>query len=105
MKEACVIDWKQHTVGSMAMNHWFARIVQPVETVIFAAVGQTLTGRWKITFTPKGRGIDKPESFVGPYMSREKAMLHVERWASHHWRTVPVAVPPRHFVATGRSQR
>jgi hypothetical protein len=87
------------------MNHWFARIVHPVETVIFAAVGETLTGTWSITFTPKGRQIDKPESYIGPYKTREKAMLHVERWASYHWRTVPVAVPPRHFVGSGLSRR
>lgn len=105
MKEPCVIDWSQHMVGSKPTNCWFARVVSPVETVIFAAVEETITGTWKIVFTPKGRGIDKPESYRGPYKSRDKAVSHVARWAGYHWGSLPLAHPPRHFVASGRSSR
>ena len=43
-------------------------------------------------------GVREPISYFYPYMTREKAMKHVERWAADHWASVP-PTPPRPAMA------
>jgi hypothetical protein len=87
------IEWEQVTMSGQALDHWMARVAAP-RSVVFASVNRMLDGNWKVNFSPKGRGLHDPITYVGPYLTREKAMKHVERWAHFHWAKVP-AEPPR----------
>ena len=81
-------------MSGRALDHWMARVATTPPSVCFASVNKMLNGQWKVNFSPKGRALRDPITYAGPYLTREKAMAHVERWAACHWRSVP-AEPPR----------
>ncbi|WP_162207401.1 hypothetical protein [Dyella japonica] len=88
------INWEQVQLGGKPREHYMATVAAPFKSVSFASVNQMLDGQWKVNFTPKGRGLREPITYHGPYLTKEKAMQHVERWAKYHWRSVPAWVPP-----------
>jgi hypothetical protein len=94
MCEEVVIEWERVSMSGVPLDHWLARVHSPARSVVFASVNQTLRGDWKVNFTPKGRGIDKPITYVTGYKTLEKAQRHIERWGRAHWRTLPPWVPP-----------
>lgn len=77
-------------MSGQPLNHWMATVPG---SVCFASVSQRLDGTWCVNFSPKGRGLHEPITYRYPYLTREKAMAHVERWAACHWRSVPEAQP------------
>lgn len=76
------------------LTHWLARLSGPPRSVVFASVSQTLHGTWFVNVSPKGRGLENPIFYRGPYLTREKAMSQAERWASYHGHKVPPQPPP-----------
>jgi hypothetical protein len=85
------VEWNQVNMSGKPLPHWLATVAG---SVIFASVSQQPSGSWCVNFSPKGRGLREPISYHYPYATREKAMAHVERWAAHHWATLPKAGPP-----------
>lgn len=85
--------------SSVPRERWIARLTAPYLPVTFAQVSWAeLRGHWLLQFMPRGSDVGKPVIW-GDYRSKEKAMAHVELWASHHWRTVPTWMHPlRHGV-------
>lgn len=82
-------------MSGQPLDHWLATVPG---SVVFASVSKRLDGTWSVNFSPKGRGLREPISYFYPYMTREKAMRHVERWASYHWQSLP-PMPPRRNMA------
>lgn len=89
MSERPAIEWEQVKMSGTPLPHWMARVATEPRSVVFASVNRMLDGNWKVNFSPKGRGLRDPITYVGPYLTREKAMKHVERWACFHWAKVP----------------
>lgn len=83
----CVIEWNQPQLGSAYAATWHCRLLKPFESINFGYVAQTIHGTWFASLFPKGRGI-KPD-FHAPYVTPEKAVNQIERWARYHWRVVP----------------
>lgn len=89
MYERQAVEWEQVKMSRQLLDHWMARVPGPPRSVAFASVNLTLYGTWKINFSPKGRGLHDPITYIDGYLTREKAMKHVECWARHHGRWVP----------------
>lgn len=94
MSDRPAIEWEQVKMSGTPLPHWMARVIGASRSVVFASVNLTLYGTWKINFSPKGRGLRDPITYIEGYPNREKAMYHVERWAAHHGHRVPPE-PPR----------
>lgn len=87
------LTWEE--VTGLPLERWTARLTAPYVSVTFAQVSWAeLRGLWVLQFTPRGSDVGKP-CIRGAYRSKGKAMAHVERWASHHWRTVPAWEHPQ----------
>lgn len=91
------LEWQQMSMGGVLHDRWVARITSPHLSVEFATIGWAeLRDLWVLRFMPAGTGVRCP-IFYGDYRTKEKAMAHVERWALHHWRRVPVWVHPQRW--------
>jgi len=91
MSDAPKVQWEQMTMSGKPLDHWLATLPG---SVCFASVNMRVDGTWKVNLTPKGRDIRTIPIYSDPYLTREKAMAHVEKWAKYHWRTVPMAERP-----------
>lgn len=89
MPDDITIQWQQVTLGIHSHDQWFACLVAPFRSDIFAGVARALDGTWLIELSPKGRGLGQPIIAVKRYLSLAKAKAHVERWAQAHWRHLP----------------
>lgn len=82
------IEWAQQSTDSAV----FGRIMAPVETEIFASVGQRVDGRYSLSLKPKGQAADFSTYRHAIYLTPEKAMAHAERWVLSRWRHLPLFV-------------
>lgn len=76
-------------MSGQLLDQWLATLDSAGPSVCFASVNMRVDGTWKVNLSPKGRSIEVMPIYAYPYLTREKAMEHVERWARCHWRSVP----------------
>lgn len=82
------IEWAQQSTDSAI----FGRVMAPVESDIFASVGQRVDGRYSLSLKPKGPAADFNTYRHAVYLTPEKAMTHAERWVLSRWRKLPLFV-------------
>lgn len=98
MPDVPVIQWTQ----SFEHAPWFAQVVSPVRTELFASVGWRVDHKTVLlTLRPKG-GSDYRTFSHHTYRSIEKAKAHAERWARAHWRQLPEQRAPLRHNAEDR---
>jgi hypothetical protein len=81
------VEWHELRMSGSSLMREAARVVSPVETADFATVRPTDSGLWLLRICPSGPS--GPAHFLD-FASREKVVRHVERWAAHHWRRLPL---------------
>jgi hypothetical protein len=82
------IEWAKESKDSAI----FGRVMAPVQSEIFAAVGRRLDGRCGLTLSPRGRSAEYSTYRHAVYLTPEKAMVHAERWIRSRWRNIPLFV-------------
>jgi hypothetical protein len=85
------LTWEQVRMGTEQLDRWTVRVTEPHVSEVFASVSKAALrpGVWLVRFTPRGSDLHGPCVF-SDYLSREKAVAHVEHWARYHWQHVPV---------------
>ncbi len=95
MSDHVVIQWDQPKVSGVTLEaRWYGHVVDPVKTIQYALVAQSIQGQWYACVWPKGRLSDGPE-FYAKYASLWKAKAQLERWTRCHWRTIPLWKHPQ----------
>lgn len=81
------IHWDRAIAQGVAIDRWFASVVEPVKTFAFAQIERAPDGGWLLIVFPPWTLRDHPEAKTrtARYQFGRTAKKHLETWARVNW--------------------